>query len=100
MSEVGSGSVRVSWDSVAGADMYTVTLSEVVGDNQKGPCHQRSSNNPISIDSFSPSVVVGERKEDELRPYTTYSITVVTTSGSSNSSQQSVFTTKQKGNGK
>ena len=86
----------VSWDSVTGADRYTVTLVEAMGDNQQGPCHQ-SSNKPISVDTTNTSVSIDKTK---LRAYTTYSITVTAESDLSNSSHKSIpfiFTTQQNG---
>ena len=92
MSEV-EGSVRVSWDSVTGADRYTVTLVEAMGDNQQGPCRQ-SSNKPISVDTTNTSVSIDKTK---LRAYTTYSITVTAESDLSNRSIPFIFTTQQNG---
>ena len=92
MSEVTASSVIVSWDPVAGADSYTVTIREMI---RGRPCHQ-SSNDTISFDNTNPFVVI----RDKLRAYTNYSITVTTQSESSNTSQQSkpfIFTTAQKG---
>ena len=97
VSEVQPHSVQVSWQAVEGADMYTVTFTQTVGDQQLGLC---SASHSVSVSTEGPSlsVVVGE--DDMLRAFTTYSITVVavsSVSGSSEDSQLMTVTTAQIG---
>ena len=65
----------MSWEAVKDADRYTVTLSQTVGDDQLGLCHEDS--HTVSVYTFNLSVIVGQTDDDMLRAYTTYSITVV-----------------------
>ena len=93
MSEVQPHSIRVSWQAVEGADTYTVTFTQIVGD--QGLC---STSHSVSVSTEDPSlsVVVGE--DDMLRAFTTYSITVAAVSdvsGSSEDSQPTTATTTQ-----
>ena len=97
VSEVQPHSVRVSWQAVEGADTYTVTFTQTMGDQQQGLC---SDSHSVSVSTEGPSlsVVVGE--DDMLRAFTTYSITVVATGdvqGSSGESQPVTVTTAQAG---
>ena len=97
VSEVQPHSVRVSWKAVEGADTYTVTFTQTVGDQQQELC---SDSHSVSVSTEGPSlsVVVGE--DDMLRAFTTYSITVVAVSdvsGSSEDSQPVTVTTAQTG---
>ena len=97
VSEVQSHSVRVSWQAVEGADTYTVTFTQTMGDKQLGLC---SGSHSVSVSTEGPSlsVVVGE--DDMLLAFTTYSITVVAVSGVSSSSEESqpmTITTAQAG---
>ena len=97
VSEVQPHSVRVSWQAVEGADTYTVTFTQTMGDQQLGLC---SDSHSVSVSTEGPSlsVVVGE--DDMLRAFTTYSITVVAVSGVSSSSEDSqpmTITTAQAG---
>ena len=88
-------SVRVSWQGVEDADRYTVTLSKTLFyPYQRGVCYQGS--HIVSVVTSGLSVVVGQTAEDMLRPFTTYSVTVVAennTSGSSEPSDPVTFTT-------
>ena len=94
MSEVQPHSVRVSWQAVEGADTYTVTFTQTVGDQQLGLC---SDSHSVSVSTEGPSlsVVVGE--DEMLRAFTTYSITVTVLSDvcSSGHSQPMTVTTAQ-----
>ena len=96
MSEVQPHSVRVSWQAVEGADTYTVTFTQTMGDQQQGLC---SDSHSVSVSTEAPSlsVVVGE--DDILRAFTTYSITVAASDalGSSEESQPMTVTTVQTG---
>ena len=89
VSEVQPHSVRVSWQAVEGADTYTVTFTQTMGDQQLGLCSD--SHSSVSTEGPSLSVVVGE--DEMLRAFTTYSITVVAESGVSSSSEDSQPTT-------
>ena len=73
VTEVQPHSVRVSWQAVDGADTYTVTFTQTMGDQQQGLCTDSHSVS-VSTEGSSLSVVVGEG--DILRAFTTYSITV------------------------
>ena len=88
-------SVRVSWQAVEDADRYSVTLSKTIGrDEQRGPCY--SDSHTVSVVTSGLSVIVGQTAEDMLRPFTTYSVTVVAennVSGSSEPSEPVRFTT-------
>ena len=86
MSEVQPHSVRVSWQAVEGADTYTVTFTQTMGEQQLGLC---SDSHSVSVSTESPSlsVVVGEG--DMLRAFTTYSITVAAVLSDVCSSQDS-----------
>ena len=88
-------SVRVSWQGVLNADRYNVTLSKTLfHPYQRGVCYQGS--HIVSVVTSRLSVVVGQTDEDMLRPFTTYSVTVVAennTSGSSEPSDPVTFTT-------
>ena len=96
VSDVQPHSVRVSWQEVEGADTYTVTFTQTVGDQQLGLC---SDSHSVSVSTEGPSlsVVVGEN--EMLRAFTTYSITVAAVSGVSGSnskdSQPMTVTTAQ-----
>ena len=95
VSEVQPHSVRVSWQAVEGADTYTVTFTQTMGDQQLGLCSDSHSGS-VSTESPSLSVLVGEN--DMLRAFTTYSITVTAVSavlGSSQDSQPVTVTTAQ-----
>ena len=86
VSEVQPHSVRVSWQAVEGADTYTVTFTQTMGDQQLGLC--RRSHSAVSTEGPSLSVVVGE--DNMLRAFTTYSITVVAESEVQGRSEDSV----------
>ena len=96
----GPGSLRVSWNPLTGADSYTVTVSQLMGENQTGPCHQLSSHTLI-VNTSSLSIVVGDSDEEQLKAYTTYSVTVAALTGiwgsTSKPSQPVNVTTGQKG---
>ena len=87
--------VRVSWQEVEDADRYNVTLSKTLFyPYQRGVCYQGS--HIVSVVTSRLRVVVGKTAEDMLRPFTTYSVTVVAennTSGSSEPSDPVTFTT-------
>ena len=83
MSEVQPHTVRVSWQAVEGADTYTVTFTQTMGDKQCSDSHSVS----VSTEGPSLSVVVGE--DEMLRAFTTYSITVAAVSGVSGSNEDS-----------
>ena len=82
-------SVRVSWQGVEDADRYIVTLSKIIGpaNVQRGVCHQGS--HVVSVVTSRLRVIVGETAGDMLRPFTTYSITVVAENNTSGSSEPS-----------
>ena len=91
-----STSVRVSWETVDDADRYTVTLSMTTGDHQLGLC--LGDSHTVSVNTSSLSVVVGQSDDEMLRPYSTYSITVVAESdvwGTTPHSQPITTTTAQ-----
>ena len=96
VSEVQPHTVRVSWQAVEGADTYTVTFTQTMGDQQLGLC---SDSHSVSVSTEGPSlsVVVGE--DEMLRAFTTYSITVAASDalGSSEESQPMTVTTVQTG---
>ena len=81
VSDVGSTSVTVSWQTVQHADRYTVTFNQTRGSDQLGLCRGASHTASVSVDTTSASIAVGQDVEigdhDMLRAYTTYSITVV-----------------------
>ena len=96
VSEVQPHSVRVSWQAVEGADTYTVTFTQTVGDQQLGLCRRSHSAVSTVTEGPSLSVVVGE--DNMLRAFTTYSITVVAVSevqGRSEDSEPMTVTTAQ-----
>ena len=95
VSEVQPHSVRVSWQTVEGADTYTVTFTQTMSDEQLRLC-SASHSVSVSTEGSSLSVVVGEG-DDMLRAFTTYSITVtaVSVSGNSMDSQPMTVTTEQ-----
>ena len=97
VSEVQPHSVRVSWQAVEGADTYTVTFTQTMGDEQLRLC---SDSHSVSVSTEGPSlsVVVGE--DEMLRAFTTYSITVAAVSaelGRSGDSRPMTVTTAQTG---
>ena len=78
VSDVGSTSVRVSWQAVEGAERYTVAFTQTVGDEQRGLCHSTTHTASVSVDITSVSVAVGQGgNANMLSAYTAYSITVV-----------------------
>ena len=84
MSEVEPHSVRVSWQAVEGADMYTITFTQTMGTELQGLCSAAHSGS-VSTEGSSLSVVVGE--DEMLRAFTTYSITVTAVSAVLGSSE-------------
>ena len=97
-------SVRVSWQTVDGADRYTVTFSKTMGDDQQGLCAMGRHIAHVSVNahSTSASIDVGQMLAADdttmLKAYTTYFITVVAESdeaGSSEDSEHITFTTAQ-----
>ena len=96
MSEVQPHSVRVSWQAVEGADMYTVTFTQTMGNEQLGLCTNSHSGSVEAVNGLT-VVIIGEGNE-MLRAFTTYSITVAAVSavlGSSGDSQPVTVTTAQ-----
>ena len=96
MSEVQPHSVRVSWQAVEGADTYTVTFAQTMGDQQLGLCTK--SSHSVSVETSNKNIdIAGEGDDDMLRAFTTYSITVtaVSVSGNSMDSQPVIITTEQ-----
>ena len=96
MSEVQPHSVRVSWQAVEGTDMYTVTFTQTMGDQQLGLCN--SSSHSVSVETSNTNIdIAGDGDDDMLRAFTTYSITVtaVSVSGNSIDSQPVIITTEQ-----
>ena len=94
VSEVQPHSVRVSWQAVEGADTYTVTFTQTMGDEEEGLCSDSPS---VSVSTESTSVVVGV-EDNMLQVFTTYTITVVAVSnvqGRSENSQPVTVTTAQ-----
>ena len=81
VSDEGSTSVTVSWQTVEDADRYTVTFTQTMGNDQRGLCPSSSHTASVSVDTTSASITVGQDvdigDDDMLRAYTTYSITVV-----------------------
>ena len=93
MSEVQPHSVRVSWQAVEGADTYTITFTQIMGNEQEGLCSSSHSGSVETINGLS-VVIMGEGDEI-LRAFTTYSITVAAVSavlGSSGDSQPMTVT--------
>ena len=98
-------SVRVSWQTVDGADRYTVTFTKTTGNSQQGLCIIDNHVARVIVDtpSTSASIGVGQMLDvgdtTMLRAYTTYSITVVAendVTGSSEDSVTIIVTTTQK----
>ena len=100
MSVEGPNSLRVSWEAIAGAEIYTVTASHTKGDNHPGPCNQ-SSSHTVSVNTTRLSVVLGTGSGDQLRTYTVYSVTVTAVSelldSTSKQSESLNVTTGQRG---
>ena len=96
MSEVQPHSVRVSWQAVEGADTYTVTFTQTMGNEQQGLCSASHSGSVETVNGLT--VVIMGKDDDMLRAFTTYSITVAAVSavlGSSGDSQPVTVTTAQ-----
>ena len=90
-----STSVTVSWQAVKGAERYSVTLTQMMGDDQLGLC---SGSHTLSLDTSSLSVFVGQTNDTMLRAYTTYAVTVTAMNHSwsiGGDSQPVIFTTDQ-----
>ena len=97
-SEIQPHSVRVSWQAVEGADTYTVTFTQTMGDQQLGLCSDSHSGSVETVNSLT-VVIMGEG-DDMLRAFTTYSITVAAVSavlGNGEYSQPMIVTTAQTG---
>ena len=104
-------SVTVSWDAVEGADRYTVTFTQLMGEGQEGLCFM--SNHVASLvvnaisgagDRVTASVPVGANVDSSinnmLRAFTTYTVVVVAQSdtfGDSTPSETALYTTQQIG---
>ena len=98
-------SVTVSWQTVNGADRYTVTFTKTLTTStQQGVCIPSEHVASVSVDALSTStsrisasIDVGKLLEREdttmLRAYTTYSITVVAVNSVTGSSKDSVAIT-------
>ena len=102
MTAAGSSPVTVSWRAVEDADRYTVTFSQVQGNNQQGLCPSGSHTASTTVDGVTTaSIPVGEDVEstdDMLRAYTTYEVTVEAVSdarGTSSPSDGGTVTTPQ-----
>ena len=104
MDGIDDTSVRVSWQTVDGADRYNVSFITKLGNNQQGPCITDTQLAHLSFDapSTSASIGVGQKLAQHdttmLRAYTTYSITVVAESdlrGSIEDSEPVTVTTPQ-----
>ena len=96
MTEVQPHSVRVSWQAAEGADTYTVTFTQTMGDQQLGLCSASHSGSVETVNGLT-VVIMGEG-DDMLRAFTTYSITVAAVSavlGSGGDSQPMTVTTAQ-----
>ena len=96
VSEVQPHSVRVSWQAVDGADTYTVTFTQTVGDQQLGLCTASHSGSVEAVNGVTVVIVGGG--DEILRAFTTYSITVAAVSavlGSGEDSQPVTVTTAQ-----
>ena len=78
VSDVQPHSVRVSWEAVEGADMYTIRFRQTVGNEQQGQCASSHSGSVESVNGVT-VVIIGEGDE-MLRAFTTYSITVAAVS--------------------
>ena len=95
VSEVQPHSVRVSWQTVEGADTYTVTFTQTMGDQQLGLCSDSHSG---SLATSNLNTDIGGEGDDMLRAFTTYSITVTAVSyvsGNSMDNQPTTITTTQ-----
>ena len=95
MSEVQPHSIRVSWQAVEGADTYTVTFTQTMGNEQLGLCTDSHSG---SLATSNLNTDIGREGNDMLRAFTTYSITVTAVSdvsGNSMDSQPTTVTTTQ-----
>ena len=97
-------SVRVSWQTVDGADRYIVTFTKTTGRSQQGLCFFDDHIARISVNAPSTSASIGVKQmvaHDDttmLRAYNTYHITVVAESdvtGSSEHSEPITVTTAQ-----
>ena len=86
----------MSWQAVEGADTYTVTFTQTMGDQQLGLYSDSHSGSVETVNSLT-VVIMGEG-DDMLRAFTTYSITVAAVSavlGSSEDSEPVTVTTTQ-----
>ena len=95
VSEFQPHSVRVSWQAVEGADTYTVTFTQTMGDQQLGLC---SASHSGSLTTSNLNTEIGREGDDILQAFTTYSITVTAVSdvsGNSMDSQPTTVTTTQ-----
>ena len=98
---VNDTSVTVSWQTVDGADRYTVTFTKTLGNSQQGLCISSTDIEiaHVSVDAPSTSAGIGVGQilasvdTTMLRAYTTYSITVVAESDVAGSSENSVAIT-------
>ena len=104
-----TASVRVSWEAVEGADIYTVLFSAAVGDDQEGLCRDEPRSASVTVNGSTNDLLnvsigveedVGSNETSYLRAYTTYSVTVVAFSdvwGRTVGSEPITFTTAQRG---
>ena len=81
-------SVQVSWQAVEFANRYCVRLTQTMGEKQLGLCSPTHVHS-VAVETSNLSTVVGQTDNNMLRPYTTYSITVVAMSGLWGSSEES-----------
>ena len=94
VSDVQPHSVRMSWEAVEGADMYTIRFRQTAGNEQQGQCASSHSGSVESVNGVT-VLIIGEGDE-MLRAFTTYSITVAAVSdvlGSGEDSQPVTVTT-------
>ena len=102
--------VEVSWDTVDGADRYSVVFTIVKGDGQEGLCSMSTHMASVTVNAISregrvtASIPVGANVNPSvtnmLRAYSTYTVVVVAESdtlGVSNPSTTVVYTTQQTG---
>ena len=94
VSDVQPHSVRMSWEVVEGADMYTIRFRQTAGNEQHGQCASSHFGSVESVNGVT-VLIIGEGDE-MLRAFTTYSITVAAVSdvlGSGEDSQPVTVTT-------
>ena len=93
-------SVRLSWNTVPGADSYSVSYTRATGSEQLGLCPDYTHSG--SVPSVNDNMVQIDMDNDEtlLQAYSTYSYTVRAVNnirGNSDPSSEDTFTTPQRG---